>query len=103
MPTFTDPGIGLRADPPLFDGSEQTYGDWKGWLSLHAASFDAGVSDLKGKLAQALEALQANPSDPNALSKYQSALQEYNMYRMAQSNSSKNLSDLAKGNIRNLT
>ncbi|HEY9134102.1 MAG TPA: EscF/YscF/HrpA family type III secretion system needle major subunit [Dyella sp.] len=101
MSLFANPMI--ADDPPLFDGGEQTYGNWNGWLTVHARGFNQGVSDLKGELAKALEVLHGNPADPEALVKYQSALQEYNMYRMAQSNSSKNLADLVKGNVRNLT
>lgn len=77
--------------------------NWKGWLNNHAAAFDARVQDLNAKLQQAFVAIQGEgASDPTALAAYQTALQEYNMYRMMQSNSAKNLADMQKQNIRNL-
>jgi type III secretion protein F len=75
---------------------------WNGWLDQHSEGFDAGVVDLKTKLDAAFEALKADPAQPTLLAAYQTALQEYNMYRMMQSNSSKNLADMQKQNIRNL-
>lgn len=82
---------------PIGDGA-----NWNGWLNNHSESFDLGVVDLKAKLDDAFDKLQQDPSQPDLLAKYQTALQEYNMYRMMQSNSSKNLADMQKQNIRNL-
>ena len=93
----------FRSASPSWDG--EAPGDstkWNGWLNNHSVSFDAGVLDLKDKLNDAFAALQLDPSQPDLLAKYQTALQEYNMYRMMQSNSSKNLADMQKQNIRNL-
>lgn len=88
---FGDPGL------PGGDGS-----NWGGWMSEHAQAFDAGVSDLKAKLDEAFAELKADPGNPILLGKYQSALSEYNMYRMLQSNSTKSLTDQSKSVIRNL-
>jgi len=95
----TNKAFGDFGDPGLPGGS----GDkWGGWMSKHAQAFDAGVSDLKAKLDEAFAALKADPGSPILLGKYQSALSEYNMYRMLQSNSTKSLTDQSKSVIRNL-
>jgi type III secretion protein F len=93
---------GVNATRGWDDDSVGTPGNWSGWLNDHSESFDSGVKDLKAKLDVAFAELELNPSQPNLLAKYQTALQEYNMYRMMQSNSSKNLADMQKQNIRNL-
>jgi type III secretion protein F len=94
---------GMMGPRNNWDGGPIGNGDnWNGWLDQHSESFDAGVLDLKGKLDSAFAALQLDPSQPALLAQYQTALQEYNMYRMMQSNSSKNLADMQKQNIRNL-
>lgn len=87
--------------------------DWNGWLHNHSENFTSGVQDLQAALQDAYMALvgngipgdaneHGNPSDPAALARYQTALAEYNMFRMMQSNSSKNLADMQKQNARNL-
>ena len=76
--------------------------NWKGWLSEHSKGFDAGVLDLKKKLDEAYQQLLGDPSNPTFLMDYQQALSAYNMYRMTQSNSVKNLADMQKQNARNL-
>lgn len=86
-------------DPPVGGGDAN---DWKGWISEHSKAFDEGVNDLKSKLQATFDALSANPSDPAKLADYQSALSDYNMYRMLQSNSTKSLTDQSKAVIRNL-
>lgn len=75
---------------------------WAGWMSNHAQAFDSGVNNLKKKMEDAFDALQGDPGNPIYLGKYQSALSEYNMYRMLQSNSTKSLTDQSKSVIRNL-
>jgi type III secretion protein F len=83
-------------------------GRWNGWLSEHSSGFDQGVLDLKAKLDAAYKELvgdgttPGDPSNPTKLMEYQKALSEYNMYRMTQSNSVKNLADMQKQNARNL-
>ena len=92
-------------------GAQGTNGaNWNGWLDVHSERFDGGVADLKAKLDQAFldlagDGTPANPGDPSnpaKLAAYQTALSEYNLYRMLQSNSSKNLADMQKQNARNL-
>lgn len=94
MPTV--PGWG---DPAVGGGNGAK---WAGWMSQHSQAFDAGVNDLKAKLTVAFNDLKDNPGDPDKLAQYQSALSEYNMYRMLQSNSTKSLTDQSKAVIRNL-
>jgi type III secretion protein F len=93
------PGDGTNFDGGTTPGVGAS---WEGWLNEHSESFDIGVANLKAKLEEALTALQANPSQPKYLAAYQTALSEYNLYRMLQSSSAKALSDMAKGNARNL-
>lgn len=94
MPTIS--GWGDPADP----GGDPA--KWGGWMSKHSESFDAGVNNLKAKLDNAFKELADDPSSPKLLAAYQSALSEYNMYRMLQSNSTKSLTDQSKSVIRNL-
>lgn len=75
---------------------------WDGWMTNHSRSFNDGVNDLKALLDTAFTELAAKPSSPELLATYQSALSEYNMYRMLQSNSTKSLTDQSKSVIRNL-
>ncbi|WP_445147315.1 EscF/YscF/HrpA family type III secretion system needle major subunit [Dyella sp. Tek66A03] len=96
-----------------WDGGPQNPGggdNWDGWLDRHSWRFDTGVGELKAKLDAAFTALAGDgtasnpgdPSNPAKLAGYQTALAEYNMFRMLQSNSSKNLADMQKQNARNL-
>lgn len=98
-------GINQVAGPPSFgdphDGTGEA-GNWNGWLKQHSGHFDAGVNDLKAKLDAAFADLVKNPGKADSLAAYQSALAEYNMYRMMQSNSTKSLADQSKTVIRNL-
>jgi type III secretion protein F len=87
-----------------FDGlPEGDAANWNGWLDVHSEGFDDGVLDLRAKVQDAFEKLKSDPSNPTYLAQYQSALSEYNLIRMAQSNSTKNLADMQKQNIRNLS
>lgn len=86
-------------DPPEAGGDASR---WDGWMSNHSRSFNKGVNDLKALLDKAFTDLAAKPSSPELLATYQSALSEYNMYRMLQSNSTKSLTDQSKSVIRNL-
>ena len=76
-------GIGW-GDRPIGPGSGA---NWNGWLDAHSASFNAGVDDLKAKLEDAFNDLSGDPSSPALLAAYQTALSEYNMYRMLYSDS----------------
>ncbi len=91
-----------------WDSGPQKPGDWHGWLSDHSKEFDKGVETLKDHLDKAFKELAGeegkpgNPTDPQALAKYQTALSEYTTYRSLQSNSAKSLADMQKQNARNL-
>lgn len=91
-----------------WDGGPQKPGPWNGWLGEHSKQFDEGVATLKDKLEKAFEALAGdgtepgNPTDPQALANYQTALAEYTTFRSLQSNSAKSLADMQKQNARNL-
>jgi len=95
-PLPTTPGWGDPADP----GGNPA--KWEGWMSKHSQAFDTGVNHLKAALDKAFNELAKNPSSPQFLAAYQSALSEYNMYRMLQSNSTKSLTDQSKSVVRNL-
>ena len=88
----------------LWDGDpEGVSSNWNGWLDVHSENFDGPVADLRADLNEAFDALTLDPSNPAKLARYQTALSEYNLYRMLQSNSSKNLADMQKQNARTLS
>lgn len=93
------------ANPPVWGDPSDGTGSgaaWDGWMSNHSNQFNSGVNDLKAKLEAAFADLSHDPSSPEMLAQYQSALSEYNMYRMLQSNSTKSLTDQSKSVVRNL-
>jgi type III secretion protein F len=94
-----------------WDGGPQGPGNgdsWKGWLGSHSAVFDNGVTELKAKLDDAFKDLAGDgtsggdPTNPQLLANYQTALSEYTTFRSLQSNSAKSLADMQKQNARNL-
>lgn len=91
-----------------WDGGPQKPGDWHGWLGEHSKDFDEGVGSLKEKLEKAFEELAGDgtkpgdPTNPQKLADYQTALSEYTTFRSLQSNSAKALADMQKQNARNL-
>lgn len=74
---------------------------WDGYLSGLSDEFDNGVASLNKELGDALEALKADPSDPQNLAEYQSRLSEYTLYRNAQSNVVKVYKDVDSAIISN--
>ncbi|EKR7174329.1 TPA: type III secretion system needle complex protein [Escherichia coli] len=75
--------------------------DWNGYIMDISKQFDQGVDDLNQQVEKALEDLATNPSDPKFLAEYQSALDEYTLYRNAQSNVVKAYKDLDSAIIQN--
>lgn len=70
-------------------------------LSGLSSTFDTGTAVIQSELETALNALSANPSDPQVLAQYQSRLSEYNLYRNAQSNTVKVFKDIDAAIIQN--
>lgn len=91
-----------------WDDGAQKPGVWDGWLTVHGEKFDAGTQTLKQKLDDAFKKLAGDgttpgdPTNPQVLAEYQTAMSEYTTYRSLQSNSAKALSDMQKQNARNL-
>ncbi|MEG2804542.1 EscF/YscF/HrpA family type III secretion system needle major subunit [Stenotrophomonas sp.] len=91
-----------------WDGGPQKPGGWNGWLGQHSVKFDHGVATLKDELDKAFKALAGDgttpgdPTNPQLLANYQTALSEYTTFRSLQSNSAKSLADMQKQNARNL-
>ena len=91
-----------------WDGGPQKPGDWHGWLGEHSKNFDEGVATLKTKLEEAFKELAGDgtkpgdPTNPQLLANYQTALSEYTTFRSLQSTSAKALADMQKQNARNL-
>lgn len=105
MTENTKPTPGPGFDPPADDPDR-----WKGWLSEHSHQFNRGVTQLKVKLDEIFKELAGDgtpgkpgdPTNPEKLARYQTALSEYTTYRSLQSNSAKSLADMQKQNARNL-
>ncbi|WP_294995593.1 EscF/YscF/HrpA family type III secretion system needle major subunit [uncultured Stenotrophomonas sp.] len=91
-----------------WDGGPQAPGPWNGWLTDHSRKFDKGVESLKDHLDKTFKDLAGDgttpgdPTNPQLLANYQTALSEYTTFRSLQSNSAKSLSDMQKQNARNL-
>ena len=97
MPTIVtrdDATSGISAAEPTTTGAT-------GFLSSVSIQFNKGVGDLNKNVKDALDKLKVNPSDPELLANYQSALSEYTLYRQAQSSVVKAYKDVGAGIIAN--
>lgn len=73
----------------------------QGFLSGLSGGFEKGASDMMGELNQAEEALQKDPSNPAVLANYQAKLQEYTLFRNAQTSTVKAYKDIGAAIIQN--
>ena len=98
---YTNAGWSRKLDPGNEWGKPPS-GFWDGWMTEHGNSFNSGVKYLLAELDKAQAELSKDPGNPELLAKYQNMLNEYTMFRMLQSNSSKSLGDMQKSTIRNI-
>lgn len=64
-------------------------------------NFEDGAEAMMKELKEAEAKLQADPSDPAVLANYQSKLQQYTLFRNAQSNTVKAYKDIGAAIIQN--
>lgn len=73
----------------------------KGYLSNISSEFNTGSAALIDELNAEQKKLQADPSNPEVLAKYQAKLQEYTLFRNAQTSTVKAYKDIGAAIIQN--
>ncbi|EIG1887028.1 type III secretion system needle filament subunit SctF [Escherichia coli] len=71
------------------------------YLDQVSAGFEDGASSMIEQLRKAEAELQADPSDPAVLANYQSKLQQYTLFRNAQTSTVKVYKDIGSAIIQN--
>lgn len=71
------------------------------FLDKVSAGFEAGATKMMEELKTAETALEADPSDPSVLANYQAKLQEYTLFRNAQTSTVKAYKDIGAAIIQN--
>ena len=71
------------------------------YLDDVSAGFEAGAKDMIEQLKKAEAELKADPSDPAVLANYQSKLQQYTLFRNAQTSTVKAYKDIGTAIIQN--
>jgi type III secretion protein F len=71
------------------------------FLDNVSGAFEAGASKMMDELKDAEEALEKDPSDPSVLANYQAKLQEYTLFRNAQTSTVKAYKDIGAAIIQN--
>lgn len=74
-----------------FEGLKDNY-----FLDNMSSAFESGANNMMSELQSALEKLEADPSNPSVLANYQAKLQEYTLFRSAQSSTIKAYSSICK-------
>lgn len=76
--------------------------DYNGYfLDEVSAGFEAGAKDMMEELKKAEVELKADPSNPSVLANYQSKLQQYTLFRNAQTSTVKAYKDIGAAIIQN--
>lgn len=92
MPTVTTP------NPPSVRGP---YNDDGYFLSGIGSGFETGAGTMMGALNDAEKKLQDDPSNPSTLANYQTKLEEYTLFRNAQTSAVKAFKDIGSSIIQN--
>ncbi|ADP12403.1 MULTISPECIES: type III secretion system needle filament subunit SctF [Erwinia] len=71
------------------------------FLDEISAAFESGAKNMMEALNLAQSNLELNPSDPSVLASYQAKLQEYTLFRNAQTSTIKAYKDIAAAIIQN--
>ncbi len=72
-----------------------------GFLSNISCGFDSGADKMINELQLAEEELKKDPSNPSVLAAYQAKLQEYTLFRNAQTSTVKAYKDIGAAIIQN--
>ncbi|MGE4802501.1 type III secretion system needle filament subunit SctF [Yersinia hibernica] len=76
--------------------------DYNGYfLDKVSAGFEAGAKSMIDELKDAQKALEKDPSDPSVLANYQAKLQQYTLFRNAQTSTVKAYKDIGAAIIQN--
>ena len=81
------------------DYTSQTIPKDTGYLSKVSGGFEAGAQDMMEEMNKAEAELKADPSNPAVLANFQAKLQEYTLFRSAQTSVVKALKDTCAGII----
>ncbi|EBJ5114581.1 EscF/YscF/HrpA family type III secretion system needle major subunit [Salmonella enterica] len=73
----------------------------KYFLARTSQAFEDGAQQMMLDLADAEKQLEADPSNPDVLAKYQARLQEYTLFRNAQTTTLKVYKDIGAAIIQN--
>jgi type III secretion protein F len=71
------------------------------FLDTVSGNFEKGAAKMMDQLKDAEAALEADPSDPSVLANYQAKLQEYTLFRNAQTSTVKAYKDIGAAIIQN--
>lgn len=71
------------------------------YLDEVSGAFETGATDMMTELNAAEAALEKDPSDPAVLANYQAKLQEYTLFRNAQTSTVKAYKDIGAAIIQN--
>ncbi|ARF52326.1 type III secretion system needle complex protein [Pantoea stewartii] len=71
------------------------------YLDDVSVAFETGAADMMKQLKDAQKALEADPSDPDVLANFQAKLQEYTLFRNAQTSTVKAYKDIGAAIIQN--
>jgi len=72
-----------------------------GFLTELSGGFETGAQNMMTELNQAEESLKNDPSNPAVLANYQAKLQEYTLFRNAQTSTVKAYKDIGAAIIQN--
>lgn len=72
-----------------------------GFLTDLSGGFETGSQNMMSELNKAEEALKNDPSNPAVLANYQAKLQEYTLFRNAQTSTVKAYKDIGAAIIQN--
>lgn len=81
--------------------SSNTVANSTGFLTKLSGGFEDGAEDMMTGLNTAEQELKKDPSNPAVLANYQAKLQEYTLYRNAQTSSVKAYKDIGAAIIQN--
>ncbi|EMY3602392.1 type III secretion system needle filament subunit SctF [Klebsiella aerogenes] len=85
----------------MFNQNDYLTYDNNYYLDKVSGAFEDGAVTMMDELKKAEEALTKDPSDPSVLANYQAKLQEYTLFRNAQTSTVKAYKDIGAAIIQN--